>query len=89
MRKQKDIIFREVYEAAIGFARMWGVKEVLEPLPYLDFPYVRDMIMEWAREYTNGEPEDAVAFFQKKSAQEAGCMASKGDAVSKYFSGIR
>lgn len=86
MKEGQNMGSKEVYEAAIGFARMWGVKETLEPLPYLDCSQVRNMVMEWALEYVSSGKEDAVEFFKKKAAQVVCCqgnhLCKKGDILA-------
>lgn len=53
-------------EAAICFARMYGVKETLEPLEFKDNSEVVAMALQWADEYLKaGCPDDIVAFFEE------------------------
>lgn len=54
-------------ETAIIFARMYGVKETLEPLPYAANEQIAAMVTEWAEEYLNTGAEDMVSFFEEKS----------------------
>lgn len=56
-------------EAAIYFARMWGVMETLEPVPQLDQKQVQEMVLGWAKEFTAGQMTDEVDFFVKKTAE--------------------
>lgn len=57
----------KVYEAAICFARMWGVMETLEPLPNLGFKRVRDIAVALAEEFIIGKEEDVVKFFTERT----------------------
>lgn len=59
----------KLYEAAICFARMWGIHETLEPLPNLGFDRIRELVLGWAREYMEGGEEDMTGFFLKKQIQ--------------------
>ena len=59
----------KVYETAIRFARMWGVMETLEPLPYISFEKLYDILMAWAEEFDAGGENDFVGFFIKKSSE--------------------
>ncbi|MBD5498404.1 MAG: hypothetical protein HDR11_11660 [Lachnospiraceae bacterium] len=54
-------------DTAIIFARMYGVRETLEPLPYVANEQVAIMVTEWAEEYLNTGAEDMVSFFEEKS----------------------
>lgn len=56
-----------VYEAAICFARMWGVMETLEPLPNLGFEEVRDIAVTLAEEFSSKKDEDLVEFFIERA----------------------
>jgi len=72
-----------VYEAAIIFARMWGVMETLEPLPNLGNEAVRDLAVGMAEEFVSGGLTDHAAFFAAKAEglrQTYGhCAASRND----------
>lgn len=59
----------QVYEAAIIFARMWGVMETLEPLPNLDNEQVRDAAVKMAEEFVDGGHTDHSAFFAARAAE--------------------
>lgn len=63
-RQQSDV---DVYEAAICFARMWGVMEALEPLPNLGFERVRNIVMTLAEEFCTGEEGDFIQFFAERA----------------------
>ena len=56
----------EVYEAAICFARIWGVMETLEPLPNIGFEKVRDISIALAREYVSENGEELEKFFAER-----------------------
>ena len=60
---------RRVYEAAIIFARMWGVMETLEPLPNLGNETVRDLAVGMAEEFVGGGLTDHAAFFAAKAGE--------------------
>ena len=59
----------KVYEAAICFARMWGVMETLEPLPNLGFEKVRDIVIALAEEFAKEKGEDLVEFFMGRAEE--------------------
>lgn len=59
----------QVYEAAVIFARMWGVMETLEPLPNLGNEKVKDIAVKTAEEFVNGGHTDHSAFFAAKAAE--------------------
>lgn len=54
------------YEAAICFARMWGVMETLEEFPNIGFQRVRDMVMALAEEFAAEKKSDPAVFFLQK-----------------------
>ena len=56
----------KVYEAAICFARIWGVMETLEPLPNIGFEKVRDISIALAREYVSENGEELEKFFAER-----------------------
>ena len=58
-----------VYEAAICFARMWGIMETLEPLPNLGFEEVRNIAVELAEEFVAGKGEDLAGFFEERMGE--------------------
>ncbi len=72
-----------VYEAAIIFARMWGVMETLEPLPNLGNEKVRDLAVGMAEEFVGGGLTDHAAFFASKAGEVRAacgrCAASRND----------
>lgn len=57
----------QVYEAAVIFARMWGVMETLEPLPNLGNEKVRELAVGMAEEFVSGGHTDHAAFFAAKA----------------------
>lgn len=57
----------QVYEAAIVFARMWGVLETLEPLPNLGNEKVRELAVRMAEEFVGSGHTDHAAFFAAKA----------------------
>lgn len=59
----------KVYEAAICFARMWGVMETLEPFPNLGFEKVRDIVIALAEEFMKEKGEDLVDFFMERTEE--------------------
>lgn len=54
------------YETAICFARMYGVKETLEPLPYVENEIITGRMLQWAEEYLESGSADMVQFFLDK-----------------------
>lgn len=56
----------KVYEAAICFARIWGVMETLEPLPNIGFEKVRDIAIALAKEYVSENGTDLENFFAER-----------------------
>lgn len=67
VRGEEEILDIRVYEAAICFARMWGVMETLEPLPNLGFEGVREIVVMLAEEFVSGKGEDLVVFFTERA----------------------
>ncbi|MDE6748702.1 MAG: hypothetical protein K2K21_06530 [Lachnospiraceae bacterium] len=57
----------KVYEAAICFARIWGVMETLEPLPNIGFEKVRDISITLAKEFVLENDKDLEQFFAEKA----------------------
>lgn len=55
-------------ELAICFARMYGIKETLEPLEFLEQETVIRMVRQWAEEFLESSSRDVVQFFEEKSA---------------------
>lgn len=60
---RESISDAKVYEAAICFARMWGVMETLEPFPNLGFEGVRNIAITLAEEYVSGDGKDIEGLF--------------------------
>lgn len=67
--RKKQTPENQIYEAAIIFARMWGVMETLEPLPNLGNEMVRDIAIDMAEEFVNGGHTDHSGFFTKKAGE--------------------
>ncbi|MCM1162005.1 MAG: hypothetical protein NC412_12365 [Roseburia sp.] len=59
-------IEHEKLKTAILLARMYGIKETLEPLPYISNEKMADLIRKWTEEYLDTEEEDIVRFFESK-----------------------
>lgn len=57
----------EKLKTAAILARMYGVKETLEPLPRMPNKEMVDLIIKWTEEYIDTEQEDIVRFFEYKS----------------------
>lgn len=53
-------------ETAIILARMYGVKETLEPLPFVSTEDIVTMIVKWAEAYMNTGEDDIVSFFEDR-----------------------
>lgn len=64
---QEDVPDVKVYEAAICFARIWGVMETLEPLQNIGFEKVRDISIALAKEYVSENGKDLEKFFEKRA----------------------
>ncbi len=56
------------YEIAISLARMYGVKETLEPLAFLKNESVVEMVLQWSDEFLDSHSCDLVQFFEDKCA---------------------
>ncbi len=57
----------ETLKTAVILARMYGVKETLEPLPRMSNEEIVDLITKWTEEYLDTEEGDIVRFFENKS----------------------
>lgn len=57
----------ETLKTAIILARMYGIRETLEPLPRMPNEEMVDLITKWTEEYLDTEQEDIVRFFEYKS----------------------
>lgn len=57
----------ETLKTAIILARMYGIRETLEPLPRMPNKEMVDLIIKWTEEYFDTEQEDIVRFFEYKS----------------------
>lgn len=53
-------------KTAVILARMYGVKETLEPLPCISNEKMVDLITKWTEEYFDTAEEDIVRFFESK-----------------------
>lgn len=51
-------------ETAIIMARMYGVKETLEPLPCMSNEKMTDLILKWTEVYFDTGEEDIEQFFE-------------------------
>lgn len=51
-------------EAAVILARMYGVKETLEPLPHISNKKIVALIERWLEEYFDTGEKDIVRFFE-------------------------
>ena len=56
----------EKLKIAVILARMYGVKETLEPLSRMTNEKMVDLITKWTEEYVATEGEDIVRFFEGK-----------------------
>lgn len=56
----------EKLKIAVILARMYGVRETLEPLPHMSNEKMVDLITKWMEEYFDTEEEDIVRFFESK-----------------------
>ncbi|MBO5335942.1 MAG: hypothetical protein J6A94_02270 [Lachnospiraceae bacterium] len=57
---------QEKLKIAIILARMYGVKETLQPLSFLPNDDIANMIVKWTEEYLNTGEKDIVVFFENK-----------------------
>lgn len=57
----------ETLKTAIILARMYGIRETLEPLPRMPNEEMVDLITKWTEEYLDTEEGDIVRFFENKS----------------------
>lgn len=58
MEKAGNVSAKKVtkqYETAIRFARMYGVRETLEPLPFIENEVIVTEMVQWAKEYLESE----------------------------------
>lgn len=56
----------EKLKTAVILARMYGVRETLEPLPRMSDEKMVDLITKWTEEYLDTEEKDIVRFFESK-----------------------
>lgn len=56
----------EKLETAVILARMYGVKETLEPHPFVSNEEIVMLIMEWTEEYLDSGERDIAQFFESK-----------------------
>ena len=61
----KDSEARKRCEAAICFARMYGVMETLEPMPFVENDAVAAQVLRWVEMYLDSGSGDMVQFFQE------------------------
>ena len=59
----EDKLYKKL-KMAIIFARMYGVKETLEALPYISHEEMIAMIIQRTDEYLNTNEKDIVRFFE-------------------------
>lgn len=57
---------RKRYETAICFARMYGVRETLEPVQFQETENFVELVLQWADEYLKYHLDDMVSFFETK-----------------------
>ena len=53
-------------ETAIVLARMYGIKETLEPLPGISNEEVVVLIEKWAKEFLETGEHDIIQFFESR-----------------------
>lgn len=58
------------FHAALQLARMYGVAETLDTIPFLPMEVFFRLIENWVSEYENGKEEDILSFFEGKMLQE-------------------
>lgn len=57
----------EKLKTAVILARMYGVRETLEPLPRMSNEEIVDLIAKWTEEYLDSEERDIIRFFENKA----------------------
>ncbi len=57
----------EKLKTAVILARMYGIRETLEPLPRMSNEELVDLITRWTEEYLDSEEGDIFRFFENKS----------------------
>ena len=57
------------FHAALQLARMYGVAETLDTIPFLPMEVFFRLIENWVSEYENGKEEDIISFFERKLLQ--------------------
>lgn len=57
---------KELLYAAISLARMYGISECLNDIPFVPQGKMNDMIVGWAEEYVKNGENDLVEFFEYK-----------------------
>lgn len=57
----------EKLKTAVILARMYGVRETLEPLPRMSNEEIVDLITKWTEEYLDSEEGDIIRFFENKA----------------------
>lgn len=57
----------EKLKTAVILARMYGVRETLEPLPRMSNEEIVDLITKWTEEYLDSEERDIIRFFENKA----------------------
>ena len=63
----------EKLKTAVILARMYGVKETLEPVPCISNEKMVDLILKWTEEYFDTAEEDIEQFFEGRF-QDNTCM---------------
>ena len=53
-------------ETAVILARMYGIKETLEPQPFVSNEDIVMLVTEWAEEYLDTGEKDITRFFEGK-----------------------
>lgn len=57
---------KELLYTAISLARMYGIGECLNDIPFIQQGKMNDMIVNWAEEYMKTGENDLVDFFEYK-----------------------
>lgn len=66
MEKTGNVNARKQYETAICLARMYGVRETLEPFPFIENSVIVDTMLKWSEEYLSSGSDDLLRFFLDK-----------------------
>lgn len=64
--KRKYLKRKHYLKTMVILARLYGIAETLEPLPFRNQEDIYKIFCKWTAEYLNQKEDDIVAFFEKK-----------------------